>query len=138
MASDELDSLKSMSSRSEEKLRQLQKQSRQQHHTLQDTIRQTNGNLQIILSYTRNALNRTNTTQRVTLGTALILIVLLIFLLWRQRKKSIDYLVSQTFKISRQNDDMIKKTNEIQEIKDVLEKNLKQQKKIKKKLKKKK
>ena len=138
MASDELDSLKSMSSRSEEKLRQLQKQSRQQHRTLQDTIRQTNGNLQMILSYTRNALNKTNTTYLLTLGIALIMIVLLIYLLWRQRKKSIEYLVSQTFKISRQNDEMIEKTNELQGIKDVLERNLKQQKKIKKKLKKKK
>jgi C4-dicarboxylate-specific signal transduction histidine kinase len=133
-----LDSLKTLSLSSLDEMKQMEKQAASRHHSLNDSISKHSGRLQLMLTHARNKLKQQFTTRLILHSLAILLVTGLIVLLWRQRRQSLDYLIKKTERTARQNDEILEKTSEIKEIRSVLEKNLKQQKKIKKRLKKKK
>jgi|SRR6056297_3201558 len=105
--------------------------------TTQDSIHLLKNELNKTIDENQKKLNKANSIHYGFHILSVILIVFLVFFIERQRRKSLDYLISKTQYLSGQNTEMLEKAEELNKIKSSLKKMAKEQKKVRKKMKKK-
>lgn len=134
--SNQLDSLQAVSSSSLKKMGRIENQARQQHQSLQDTLENRSNRLQGFLTDIRRQIRGTSVLSLILFGLVVGMIILLLLLYLRERRRSIDYLIRRTERIAGQNEEILQKAGELKDLRVDLEKNIKQQKKLRKKIKK--
>jgi len=138
MTAKDLDSLNLLSSASLEQLNRIESQSSNQHEELKDSLSRQTHRLKGFFAGMHTTLKKTSTREILFYATALALIILLLILFIREKRRSIDHLMARAKKITHQNDEILHKTDELQNIRSDVEKTIKQQKKMNKKIKKRK
>jgi C4-dicarboxylate-specific signal transduction histidine kinase len=138
MTADDLDSLSSLSSASLDQLNRIESQSANQQQELKDSLSKQTHRLKGFFAGLQSTLKKTSTREIIFYTTALALIILLLFLFIREKRRSLDHLMARAKKIANQNDEIIHKTDELQNIRSDVEETIRQQKKMKKKIKKRK
>jgi len=136
MTTDDLDSLNTLSSASLEKLNRIQSQSSAHQQELKDSLGTQTHSLKELIQGIQTNLKKTASLEILFFAIALALIILLLILFIREKRRSIEYLMARAKKITDQNDEILHKTDELKNIRDDLEKTIRQQKKMKKKIKK--
>lgn len=134
----ELDSLQSLSFSSREEIAGLRQQASQQQQSLQDSIENRIHQLRDAQNTIQKQIQRSYTWHWILSGVSIVLVIVLLLLYLRERRKSISYLIRRTERIAGQNDQILEKAGELKELRADLEKNIKQQKKLRKKIKKRK
>lgn len=134
--SNQLDSLQSVSSSSLKQIGRIETQANQQHQSLQDTLESRSNQLQGFLTDIRRQIKGTSVLSWILFGLVVGIIILLLLLYLRERRRSIDYLIRRTEHIAGQNEEILEKASELKNLRIDLEKNIKQQKKLRKKIKK--
>jgi hypothetical protein len=132
-----LDSILSLSDQSLQGVKSLGENVHEEHVLTRDSLRQKTNRLQEKVNDTKDHFARTSMIHFIIHGLAILLIIFLILYIRHERKKSLDYIISRTQSLSGQNEEILQKAGELEEIRKNLEKTRKQQKKLKKRIKKK-
>lgn len=136
--SSQLDSLQAVSSSSIKQIGRIETLANQQHQSLQDTLESRSNHLQGFLTDIDRRVRGTSLLSWILFGLVVGIIILLLLLYLRERRRSIEHLIRRTEHIAGQNEEILEKADELKDLRIELEKNIKQQKKLRKKIKKKK
>jgi C4-dicarboxylate-specific signal transduction histidine kinase len=136
MTTEDLDSLNALSSASMEQLNRIRSQSANHQQELKDSLNKQTHRMRGFFAGLQTTLQKTSKRDILFYASAMALILLLLILFLRERRRSIDHLMARAKKIANQNDEILHKTDELQNIRSDVEKTILQQKKMKKKIKK--
>ena len=119
-------------------LTNLEQETQRLHQILMDSLHRQNLLVQSRFSRIQTQTRITSRTHLIFQGIAFAILIGLIIYLILERRKSTEHLLRQTQKLGWQNNEMIEKAEQIETLKKSLSSMVKQQKKIKKRIKKKK
>jgi hypothetical protein len=119
-------------------LTNLEQETQRLHQILMDSLHRQNLLVQSRFNRLESQARKDKRTHFVFQGIAFAILIGLIIYLILERRKSTEHLLRQTQKLGWQNNEMIEKAEQIETLKKSLSSMVKQQKKIKKRIKKKK
>ena len=134
--SEDQDSILRLSHQTVNNLEAFGNRMREEHKVTRDSLNHKADNLQAAVSSSNRKFTRTTIMHMIIHGLCLALLILLIFFLRAERKKSLQYLISKADNLSGRQDEILEKANELEAIRKDLRKTRKQQRKIRKKVKK--
>lgn len=109
----------------------------EQHGVTRDSLDRKSATLKSGMEDNRKTLSQISLLHFILHGIAIGTIILLLLYIRSRRRKSLQYLISKTQYLEDQNEEILQKANELEGIRQSLEKTRKQQKKLKKRIKKK-
>ena len=133
-----LDSILTLSGESLEGLESLEKNISREHGVTRDSLEQKATQLQNTIEEKQKKNKQQATLHFIFHGLAIGLIIYLILYIRSERRKSLQYLISKTDELGGGQEEILQKANELEDIRLSLEKTRKQQKKLKKRIKKRK